>query len=127
MQEVGWPEPAAVVAIIESTLNRFAFCWIASMVAAEGAAVEVALIIAPYFNIVRCKFTFFGRGVRGGFFFATRFILEQRGVYESSVNTQPEPHPPFSANATRCASGPAEVTIAPTTRTVAANIAIAFA
>jgi hypothetical protein len=88
MHEVGWPEPAAVVAIIDSTLNLFAFCWIASIVAAEGAAVEVALIIAPYFNIVRCKFTFFGRGVRGGFFFATRFILEQRGACERSVNAR---------------------------------------
>ena len=38
MQEVGWPEPAAVVAIMERMLSRRAFSLMASIVEADGPA-----------------------------------------------------------------------------------------
>jgi hypothetical protein len=44
MHEVGWPDPAAVVDIIERMLNRFAFSLIASIVDADGAVAVVAVI-----------------------------------------------------------------------------------
>jgi hypothetical protein len=44
MQDVGCPEPAAVVDIIERMLKRFAFCLMASIVAADGAVAVVAVI-----------------------------------------------------------------------------------
>jgi hypothetical protein len=48
MQEVGWPDPAAVVDIIERMLSLRAFSLMASTVEAEGAAEEIALIgMAP--------------------------------------------------------------------------------
>jgi hypothetical protein len=43
MQEVGCPEPAAVVDIMERMLSRFAFSLIASMVDADGSVAVVAL------------------------------------------------------------------------------------
>jgi hypothetical protein len=43
MQEVGWPEPAAVVDIMERMLSRLAFSLIASMVDVDGSAALVAL------------------------------------------------------------------------------------
>jgi len=43
MQEVGCPEPAAVVDIMERMLSRFAFSLIASMVDADGPVALVAL------------------------------------------------------------------------------------
>jgi hypothetical protein len=47
MQDVGCPEPAAVVAIIESILSNLAFSLTALTVAAEGPAEEGALITTP--------------------------------------------------------------------------------
>jgi hypothetical protein len=48
MQEVGCPEPAAVVAIIESTLSLRAFSLMASTVEADGPVDEVTLMgLAP--------------------------------------------------------------------------------
>jgi hypothetical protein len=43
MQEVGCPEPAAVVAIMERMLSRFAFSLIASMVDADSPVALFAL------------------------------------------------------------------------------------
>jgi hypothetical protein len=48
MQDVGWPEPAAVVAIIESTLRRRAFSLIASTTEVDGAATEATLIKSSF-------------------------------------------------------------------------------
>src|SRR5215472_6161848 len=49
MQEVGWPEPAAVVDIAERMLRRRAFSLISFTVAAEGPAGEVTLMrMSPY-------------------------------------------------------------------------------
>ena len=49
MQDVGWPDPAAVVDIIERMLSRRAFSLIASMVEGDGPAVVVALMsLAPF-------------------------------------------------------------------------------
>ena len=47
MQEVGWPEPAAVVAIIEKMLRRRAFSLIDCTAEAAGTAEGVAVIRAP--------------------------------------------------------------------------------
>jgi hypothetical protein len=48
MQEVGWPDPAAVVAIIERMLSLRAFSLMASTVEADGPADEVTLMgLAP--------------------------------------------------------------------------------
>jgi hypothetical protein len=48
MQEVGCPEPAAVVAIIERTLSLRAFSLMASTVEADGPVDEVTLMgLAP--------------------------------------------------------------------------------
>ena len=44
MQDVGWPDPAAVVAIMERILSLRALSLIVSTTEAEGAACEVALM-----------------------------------------------------------------------------------
>src|ERR1700733_12668791 len=58
MQEVGWPDPAAVVAIIERTLNRRAFSLMVSMVEVDGPATEVTLM-RSLLSDVRCNLTAF--------------------------------------------------------------------
>jgi hypothetical protein len=47
MHDVGCPEPAAVVAIIDSTLSRFALVLMSSIVEFGGAATVVVLITIP--------------------------------------------------------------------------------
>ena len=59
MQEVGCPEPAAVVDIMERMLSRFAFSLIASMVEADGPVAVLKRILPQRFNT---KFYLFQAG-----------------------------------------------------------------
>jgi hypothetical protein len=64
MQDVGCPEPAAVVDIIERMLNRFAFCWMASIIAADGAvAVVISLSLRFRLLILRSVWLAAGRSI----------------------------------------------------------------
>src|SRR5215469_8501517 len=51
MHEVGWPEPAAVVDIIDKMRRRRAFSLILATVEEEGPAAEVTLMRAPRFAV----------------------------------------------------------------------------
>lgn len=56
MHDVGCPEPATVVDIIERMLNRLAFCLMTSMVAADGAALVVAVTRPSHrFPLLACE------------------------------------------------------------------------
>jgi hypothetical protein len=82
MQEVGWPEPAAVVAIMESTLRRLAFSLIASMAEVDGAATVVVLIGSPLVDLIaesKCDFTRFGARRRAALSILMMQKCTQRG------------------------------------------------
>src|SRR5208282_2168546 len=64
MQEVGWPDPAAVVDIIERMLSLRAFSLMASTVEAEGAAEEVALIGTAPLRACDSRVGFYPAGTR---------------------------------------------------------------
>jgi hypothetical protein len=78
MQDVGWPEPAAVVAIMERMLSRFAFSLIASIVDADGLVAVVAVMKTSL--KVESRFYLFQNGSASGFFLGRKLLnLQHNG------------------------------------------------
>ena len=90
MPDAGCPEPAAVVDSIEKILNRFAFCLMASIVAADGA---VAAVIRPLPQVPAPDFTRFRLPRRALVIFSVRIA---RHVPTSSRPAANQPAKPAS-------------------------------